>query len=333
MPLSNNQKAMLDLALGCHLKIADSSQHAAIRARHQAITTKQQAAQYISEVETKIHSRRKFKPPLPSAAIAVAKPAKPKPILTGPGSSAIVFVLLILMVGAGFLPNGWNIAFVTLAMILIFGAIGFGANNRFLGVLIDERNLMSLSRFQMALWTIVVLAGYFTFALARIKAGKTDDALNVAIDPNLWILLGISTTSLVGTPIFLNTKKSKTPDSSVISKTAAATQEAPQEVAANREGTLYANPSVKDAQLADMFQGDELGNTMHVDLAKVQMFYFTIIAVIAFFVMVYKAVLSRAPLDASAQLPTLPDGLVAILGISHAGYLTSKGTSHTKTQP
>jgi hypothetical protein len=49
--------------------------------------------------------------------------------------------------------------------------------------------------------------------------------------------------------------------------------------------------------------------------------------------MVYKAVLSRTPLDASAQLPTLPDGLVAILGISHAGYLTSKGTSHTKTQP
>jgi hypothetical protein len=82
-----------------------------------------------------------------------------------------------------------------------------------------------------------------------------------------------------------------------------------------------------------MFQGDELGNTMHIDLAKTQMFYFTVIAAVAFFAMVFKGVLTNAPFADNAALPVPPDGLVAILGISHAGYLTSKGTNHTKTQP
>lgn len=336
---------MLALALGCHLKIADATEQPAIRARHKAITTKAQAAQYINEVETRIHSRRKFRPPLPFRARSVAfspsivappvapKPQPPKPILTGPQSSAIVLALVVLMVVFGFLPRGVNLALVTGAMLLMLVTIGLGANNRVLGVLINERNLISLSRFQMALWTVVVLAAYFTYALMRIKAGNVSDALNVGIDSNLWILLGISTTSLVGSPLFLNTKKDKSPAPTVIPRIAALTQESKQAVTDDSQGTLYANPSIDDARMTDMFQGDELGNTMHIDLAKVQMFYFTIIAVVAFFVMTYKAVISGAPLGDSAQLPVLPDGLVAILGISHAGYLTSKGTSHTKTQP
>jgi hypothetical protein len=37
-----------------------------------------------------------------------------------------------------------------------------------------------------------------------------------------------------------------------------------------------------------LFEGDELSNTARIDLAKVQMFYFTVIAAICFFVMVFK---------------------------------------------
>lgn len=336
-PLSRNQQSMLDLALACHLKIADPGEHPAIRARHQAIKTKKDAAQYISEVETKIHSRRKFRPPTPTLSskvmAAVAPKFRPaKPILTSAFASAFVFVLVILMIRFGLLSNGWNLALVTAAMFVIMVVIGVAANNRFLGVLINERNLMSLSRFQMALWTIVVLGTYFTYVLVRIRYHDLTNALNVQIDSNLWILLGISTTSLVGTPLLLNTKKDQDPAASVIPKIAALTDESTQAVSTNRQGTLYGNPSPADARMTDMFQGDELGNTLHVDLAKVQMFYFTIIAVSAFFVICYKAVMSGAPLADNAQLPVLPSGLVAILGISHAGYLTSKGTSHTKTQ-
>jgi hypothetical protein len=332
-PLSSNQKAMLDLALGCHLKMAPPGEHDAIRARHKTIKTRKEAAQYISEVETKVHSRRKIKhlkaPVLLAAKTAVLPKAQKPPDVKNPAGA--ILVLVALMVGAGLLPNGWNFALVTIAMAAILLVLGLAITNRPFGVLINERNLMSLSRFQMAAWTIVVLAGYFTFAMARIRAGVTD-ALAIGIDPTLWGLLGISTTSLVGTPMLLNTKKDKTPAASTVQKTAALTDELPQDVAGNRQGTLYANSTIKDARLTDMFEGDEIGNTAHIDLPKVQMFYFTVIGVVAYFVATWRAVAMGDAVAPNAQLPAVPPGLVALLGISHAGYLTSKGVSHTKTQ-
>ena len=87
-----------------------------------------------------------------------------------------------------------------------------------------------------------------------------------------------------------------------------------------------------------MFQGDEIGNTTHVDLAKVQMFLFTVVALGAFAAMIAKG-LRHLPADpaklaeALKQLPLLPEGLVAILGISHAGYLANKTVDHTKVTP
>jgi hypothetical protein len=36
-----------------------------------------------------------------------------------------------------------------------------------------------------------------------------------------------------------------------------------------------------------MFQGDEVGDTAYVDVSKVQMFYFTVIAIIAYAYTVY----------------------------------------------
>lgn len=56
----------------------------------------------------------------------------------------------------------------------------------------------------------------------------------------------------------------------------------------HREGTLYANPNNDEARFTDMFQGNEVGNTTHVDLAKVQMFLFTVVAIGAFAAMTAK---------------------------------------------
>jgi hypothetical protein len=232
-----------------------------------------------------------------------------------------------MLVFGRFAPPGLNLLLVTGAMLLSFLVLGRSITRRPLGVLVNQRNLMSLSRFQMTVWTVVVLSAYLTFALTRIKVGAPDP-LAVQIDWHLWALLGISATSLVGTPLILSTKQDKEPDPAVIQRTAQLIHEPIEEIDSNREGTLYVNASMSDARFVDMFQGDEVNNTAHIDLAKVQMFYFTIIAVVAFFVMVFHALTEPNPnLD---RLPMLPDGLVAILGISNAGYLTSKGIGHTK---
>jgi len=82
---------------------------------------------------------------------------------------------------------------------------GHGILGLWRGLLVDERNKMSLSRLQMILWTIIVLSGFLTVALLNIRSRQAD-ALSITVPPQLWLLIGISTTSLIGAPLILNTK-------------------------------------------------------------------------------------------------------------------------------
>jgi hypothetical protein len=173
----------------------------------------------------------------------------------------------------------------------------------------------------------VILSSYLAYALARIAA-RAADPLAIKLDAALLTLMGISSASFVGSPLILSTKRDREPDDGVIDK-ATALADDPQ-LAANRQGTLYANPSISDARVTDMFQGDEVGNTMQLDLAKVQMFFFTIVSALAFLALVVANLVSGNP-DFST-LPALSPGIVTALGISHAGYLSSKGLNHTPTQ-
>ena len=261
--LSANQQAMLDLALGCDLKVSESGQQDAIRARHKAIVTQQAAAAYIHEVENKIHSRRKFK----YAQKSVVPDQTIKPISAAVPASLVKSSVAILILVAFMIFVGWfavavlNLVLVTLSMVLILVTLGVAITNQSLGVLINERNLMSLSRFQMAVWMVVILGAFFTFAISRIKAmadgtlngNPVSDPLNIAIDWHLWALLGISTTSLVGTPLILSTKKNLKPNSSATQKTSQILDEPEQDIIANKQGTLYANSKISDARLTDMF--------------------------------------------------------------------------------
>jgi hypothetical protein len=351
--LSAAQQTVLDLALACDLQISDPEQATVLQDRHKSLKTQADAAAYISHVETKIHGNRKWQhealmpiPPLASSnpdltrLAAAAQPVsllkssttKPAPIdrLNIYQHSMVIFLLTGFMVIAGlFAGSGLNLVLVTLLILLIMGVLGNAITKRPLGILINERNLMSLSRFQMAIWTAVVLGAYFTFALVRIRHGE-NNPLNITIDKNLWWVLGISTTSLVGAPFILSTKKDKTPAPSVAPKISALVGESPDDINTNRQGTLYANENISDALVTDMFQGDELINTAQIDLAKVQMFFFTIIAAISFFVMAYDMLVTKSTLD---TLPLLPEGLIALLGISHGGYLTSKSINQTQSSP
>jgi len=266
--------------------------------------------------------------------------SKPPPLHPKSGlATAWILLLLIVVFAAGLcLPPGWNLVVIVAALSLVLVVLGRAIVDEPLGVLINEQNVMSLSRFQMAVWTIVVIASYFSYALYRVKlAGlgpidpKSDlDPLNVTIDPHLLILMGISATSFVASPLILGTKKDQTPDSEVAAKTARVSGDSPAEVENNRQGTLYANSKISDARVTDMFQGDELGNTMHVDMAKLQMFFFTVIAAMAYLILVFRNLRSTG--QDLGGLPVLSEGVVYALGISHASYLASKGLDHTPQQ-
>src|SRR5262249_33120764 len=155
-------------------------------------------------------------------------------------------------------------------------------------------------------------------ALERIRVRSIADALAIALDQRLWALMGISTASLIGSPLIQTTKKLQDPKPEAVEKASAALNESTDEINKNSQGLLYSNGGIKDAAFSDMFEGDEVGNTAYVDVAKVQMFFFTMVAALSYGTELFYWIASKPAADLTA-FPILSGGLVAILGISHAG--------------
>jgi hypothetical protein len=135
--------------------------------------------------------------------------------------------------------------------------------------------------------------------------------------------MGISFTSLVATPLIHTAKQAKTISADEAEKLQPADVE-------GSDGILYANPNFSDAAWTDLFEGEEVKNAYYVDIAKLQMFFFTLIAVLSYAALLLQMFNSRAP-GGFAEFPAVSEGLLALLGISHAGYLTSKSIDRTKS--
>lgn len=219
----------------------------------------------------------------------------------------------------------------TLGLLTLFAAIaGQGITNSWRGALIDGRNKMSLSRLQTALWTLVILSAFLTAALVNIRSGQADP-LSIAIPSGIWILLGISTTSLVGSPLILNSKKSRTadPDETARNLDLLKAQNLPQPDAVTNQGQIIVNVSPENARWADLFRGEETGNAAQLDMGKIQLFYFTFILVLVYAVTLGTLFLSQEKVIGA--FPDLDTGVLALLGISHAGYLTNKAIPHSQS--
>jgi len=76
------------------------------------------------------------------------------------------------------------------------------------------------------------------------------------------------------------------------------------------------------ASWGDLFAWDYVDDGMHVDIAKVQMFFFTVILAFG-----YAAAVANVLIHATApvtDLPKLNSAFVTLLGISQGGYLGKK---------
>jgi hypothetical protein len=241
--------------------------------------------------------------------------------------SLVSLVLIVAIFVVGLVvpkPLNWIGIIFLLAFFLVL--IGKYTTDDYWGVFTNERKKIALSRFQLVVWTIIVLSAFLTIALGRISAGSSDP-LNIALPIQLWELLGISTTALVGSPLILNTKISK------ISKEFRASHLADPD-AEPKFGILAYNDDKKKAKFSDMFTGDETGNEGSIDMAKVQMFFFTIIIAFSYMVLLFNLINTTnadALIASPFNFPTLSESLVALLGISSAGYLVNKTYDKTKT--
>jgi hypothetical protein len=216
----------------------------------------------------------------------------------------------------------WLIMMVLLSLSLV--VIGKGTTGVWEGLLIDTRNKMSLSRLQLILWTLVVLSAFLTVALFNIRNTQMADPLHIKVPSQVWGLLGISTVSFVTAATIKSQKKNLSVSDEVTQRTTEALRkvgEDPKKLA-DPQGALVAYERPRDAGVSDLFKGDEVVAAAYLDLGKVQVFFFTLIIVFAYAAEI-GALLYGAPHPIKA-LPDLSTGIVALLGISHAGYLTSK---------
>ncbi len=195
-----------------------------------------------------------------------------------------------------------------------------------------------------------------------IGKAPCNSPLDIRIPTSLLALLGISLGSAVASPYLkkLKTDRTQEEDSNVGKPNTMATRSssAPkmsyqntfketipevQEMRGMKEGAEYEaaesestmghqgvmvkNKNWKNARLADIFMGEEVSNYGHVDLAKVQNFFFSLIAIVAY-VFTIGNMLVTQPLVEITALPDFSDGLVALLGLSHGGYLIDKSFTH-----
>jgi len=213
-------------------------------------------------------------------------------------------------------------------MIGIMTVAGHGTTGQRAGVLIDERNRMSTSRFQILLWTLVVIPALLVFIYFNIANGVSDPT-NISIPPELWALIGISGGAAIGAPVANKvTNQSKNPTDSAL-KLANADPCDPQ-----LQGVMDINKDPSKASFEDLFSGDELGNRNNLDVSKVQMLLISIGLALGYGYGI--AILLAQTIFASTNtapilFPVVGSNLVVLLAVSQGTYIGYKAAPHTDT--
>jgi hypothetical protein len=236
----------------------------------------------------------------------------------------VVVVLWALQFAIGKALTPTAVWFVTFVALFLFALIaGHWVTGVWRGVFINERNRISLSQTQIVLWTILVLTTLFAGALFNLASADAEP-LKIAVPKELWILMGISTTSLVGSPLLSGRKKAQ---SATVEEEAAAMDRLADKgrdaASLNTVGRLLANDVPTDARWSDLFESEEVTRAGQSDVTKIQMTFFTLVIAV-----VYGNALAGdvgAPGAAGFHdFPAISDSMIALLGISHAGYLAGK---------
>ena len=298
---------------------------------------------------------------------------------------AALALVLPVRLGRGWWIWTWLINLVLMLVIMGVAGIGLGAKGGFWAVFVDNRNMVSLSRFQIVLWTLVVLSAFWTIGLARVGdywfGGHADwyvwqapestfespvedpevdqeepadveeeeepalvGPLALQLPAVLWALMGISVTSAVASPLIKQDKKQRTETnqedySRMLRATlrgAGRAEEPPAGAQAEESGrgpefdttgaVVYRNED-HEPKFIDLFRGEDPKTLFYLDIGKVQNFFFTVVAVVTYALAIGAAIGAAESIAALFQFPDVSEGLLAVLGISHGGYLVTKATS------
>lgn len=224
------------------------------------------------------------------------------------------------------------VTFVLDLMLVTAVVFGFGVavTGRAMGIAMSGWNDYSLSKLQMALWTIVVLAAVLVFAKIRLLGvfGHVADPLQFTIPGDLLAAMGISAFTAAATPAILALKSSQSATSGEVN---AAQQRVADGIGGKAQNTCATGRAVgrvsqESASWLDMVTGDETSNAGIVDLSKVQQLLITILLLGTYISMLIRVLATATKADDLAGLPNLSQYFVGLLAVSHAGYLAYKAT-------
>jgi hypothetical protein len=224
----------------------------------------------------------------------------------------------------------WIVVSAVIVGMCIFS--GWLVNGRFDGILIDDRNRISLSRLQWVAWVVVLLGGYFAGAVWNVGY-MTDWKINghfPNMQADLWALLGIVSATAVASNLIVDRKKAQ---NGPAAQTAADTRTAPMPGQPDQQGSIDRNVTAAEASWADLFLGEEVANRDHVDISRLQSLFVTVLLVVSYIRLLWLA-LGNPSASAGFDMPTVSDpqggqGFLWLLGISQAAYLGYKATPKT----
>src|ERR1044071_487564 len=120
---------------------------------------------------------------------------------------------LLKMVSAEPPVTGPQLAWLA-GLALVFAgvlAVGLAINGRWSGAFIDSRNRYSISQVQAVMWLVVIASGVVAAAVGNVFH-RVESPLDLSIPPELLAIIGLSVTTLVGTPVVRDIKRGQNPD-------------------------------------------------------------------------------------------------------------------------
>ena len=248
-------------------------------------------------------------------------------LLYGFAATGLVGPLLLLSlrgyIDVPALQSNRSLLFISLFSFAgVFIMVGLRAKGKMLGVTIDSRNRFSLSRLQISIWTILVLASIVSALSINAFETVGGNLPTLTIDWTLITLLGLATASSLAGPGALATRTAER---------ASLTDEFKVFGKSHLQGKVLINLSPEKAELSDFVTGEEAGNFGTIDLARLQMLLIT--AVVWIIYLTYLAVKFEASGSAIEEFPVFDTTTLALIGASHAGYISGKLIPHGKADP
>lgn len=217
------------------------------------------------------------------------------------------------------------------ALTFVFFGIGLSQTGRLSGALISAQHRMSLARFQVICWSVLLFSGfaiYSAFNVGTIAAiWNVDSAKDLLPQFQIWAwaVLGIT----IATPSASALVKAFTPSDLEFQ-----TMMQKQDGQRVRLAPLEQRATPKDAKFSDLFVGETMWRTDNVDLSRAQMLIVTLLLLILYtawlmaslngigFAQVLNAFPAAGPILAS--FPDPGPVFTGLLALTHGTYIAGK---------